>query len=85
MRPALPAAEDLQPHLEAICRSGRLTKGPYLERLETAAATHLGVRHAVGVSSCTTGLMLVYRALAELAEQGCRAPAQRECLTASVL
>ena len=85
MRPALPAAEDLQPHLEAICRSGRLTKGPYLERLETAAATHLGVRHAVGVSSCTTGLMLVYRALAELAEQGCRAPAQRACLTASVL
>jgi len=85
VRPALPAAEELQPHLEAICRSGRLTKGPYLERLETAAATHLGVRHAVGVSSCTTGLMLVYRALAELAEQGCRAPAQRECLTASVL
>jgi dTDP-4-amino-4,6-dideoxygalactose transaminase len=62
-----------------------LTKGPYLERLETAAAAHLGVRHAVGVSSCTTGLMLVYRALAELAEQGCRASAQRECLTASVL
>ena len=85
VRPALPTAEDLQPHLEVICRSGRLTKGPYLERLEAAAAAHLGVRHAVGVGSCTTGLMLVYRALAELAQHGCRGPSRGACLTAAVL
>lgn len=85
VRPALPSAEELRPHLEAICRSGRLTKGPYLERLESAAAAHLGVRHAVGVSSCTTGLMLVYRALAELTAQGCRALSRGECATAAVL
>lgn len=85
VRPALPAAEEIQPHLEAICRSGRLTKGPYLERLEAAAAAHLGVRHAVGVSSCTTGLMLVYRALAELKVTGCRAAAKVDCATATVL
>ena len=82
VRPALPPAELLAPHLEAICRSGRLTKGPYLERLEAAAAAHLGVRHAVGVSSCTTGLMLVYRALAELAERGCTETDRRDCPTA---
>jgi len=84
VRPALPAAEELQPHLEAICRSGRLTKGPYLERLEEAAAAHLGVRHAVGVGSCTTGLMLVYRALAEMAGTGCRAASPGDCSTASL-
>lgn len=82
VRPALPAAEDLRPHLEAICRSGRLTKGPYLERLESAAAVHLGVRHAIGVSSCTTGLMLVYKSLAELAGHGCRTATEEPCARA---
>lgn len=85
VRPALPPAEVLAPHLDAICRSGRLTKGPYLERFEAAAAAHLGVRHAIGVSSCTTGLMLVYRSLAELAAQGCTASDRPECPTAATL
>lgn len=85
VRPALPPAEVLAPHIDAICRSGRLTKGPYLERFEAAAAAHLGVRHAIGVSSCTTGLMLVYRALAELAEQGCAASDRPQCPTAATL
>ena len=63
VRPALPSAEILQPAFDEIIRSGRLTKGPYCERLEQAVAKRLGVRHAVAVSSCTVGLMLVYRAL----------------------
>ena len=82
VRPALPEVEELQPHLEAICRSGRLTKGPYLERLESAAAAHLGVRHAIGVSSCTTGLMLVYQALAELGRAGCVIESPEHCSAA---
>jgi dTDP-4-amino-4,6-dideoxygalactose transaminase len=71
VRPALPSAETLQPSFEEIIRSGRLTKGPFCERFEQAIAQRLGVRHAVAVSSCTVGLMLVYRAL-DLSAGSCR-------------
>ena len=71
VRPALPSPEDFQPHVTAILRSGRLTKGPYVERLEAAVAERLGVRHAVAVSSCTAGLMLTYRAI-DLSAGNCR-------------
>jgi dTDP-4-amino-4,6-dideoxygalactose transaminase len=71
VRPALPDPETLQPAYEEILRSGRLTKGFYVERLEQAIARRLGVRHAVAVSSCTVGLMLVYRSL-DLAAGSCR-------------
>jgi dTDP-4-amino-4,6-dideoxygalactose transaminase len=71
VRPALPTPEALQPAYEEIIRSGRLTKGVYVERFEQAIARRLGVRHAVAVSSCTVGLMLVYKAL-DLAAGSCR-------------
>ena len=71
VRPALPSADRLQPAFADILSSGRLTKGPYCERLEQAIAKRLGVRHAVAVSSCTVGLMLVYRAL-DLSAGSCR-------------
>ena len=38
-----------------------VTKGQHLKRFEAALAEHLGVKHAVCVSSCTTGLMLAYQ------------------------
>lgn len=71
VRPALPSSETLRPAFDDIISSGRLTKGPYCERLEQAIAKRLGVRHAVAVSSCTVGLMLVYRAL-DLSAGSCR-------------
>jgi dTDP-4-amino-4,6-dideoxygalactose transaminase len=71
VRPALPAPESLRGAFDEILQSGRLTKGPYCERLEQAIAKRLGVRHAVAVSSCTVGLMLVYRAL-DLSAGSCR-------------
>jgi dTDP-4-amino-4,6-dideoxygalactose transaminase len=37
-----------------------VTKGPALGELERRLAEHLDVRHAVAVSSCTAGLMLVF-------------------------
>jgi dTDP-4-amino-4,6-dideoxygalactose transaminase len=49
--------------VQGILGSGMLTTGQHLRHLEKATAEHLGVRHAVAVSSCTTGLMLTYRAL----------------------
>ena len=48
--------------VEAILRSGILTNGSYVRRLEERAAEYLEVRHCVAVSSCTSGLMLVLRA-----------------------
>jgi dTDP-4-amino-4,6-dideoxygalactose transaminase len=71
VRPALPPVEAVRPALEEILHTGRLTKGPFVERFEAAIAARLGVRHAVAVSSCTVGLMLVYRGL-DLASGGCR-------------
>ncbi|GAC1510638.1 MAG: aminotransferase class I/II-fold pyridoxal phosphate-dependent enzyme [Chloroflexota bacterium] len=63
MRPVLPSFDDMAPDMQAMLKSGMVTKGEYLAAFEAAIADHLGVRHAVAVSSCTTGLMLVYRAL----------------------
>jgi dTDP-4-amino-4,6-dideoxygalactose transaminase len=71
VRPALPSVEALRPAYEEIVASGQLTKGKYVERFEQAIAKRLGVRHAVAVSSCTIGLMLVYKAL-DLSAGSCR-------------
>jgi dTDP-4-amino-4,6-dideoxygalactose transaminase len=51
--------------IEAVAealRSGWLTMGPRIEAFETAFAEHLGVPHAVAVSSCTAALHLAYLA-----------------------
>jgi len=70
-RPVLPPPGVIEPVVADILASGRLTKGPQVERLESQVARLLGVRHAVAVSSCTVGLMLVYRGL-DLAAGACR-------------
>lgn len=62
-RPALPEYTELAGELRQILESGVLTKGPYVRSFEEVLAAHLGVKHAVAVSSCTSGLMLVYQAL----------------------
>jgi dTDP-4-amino-4,6-dideoxygalactose transaminase len=62
-RPTLPDYETLEGGVRDILRSGFLSKGRHLRAFEEALAAHLGVRHAVAVSSGTTGLMLVYQAL----------------------
>jgi dTDP-4-amino-4,6-dideoxygalactose transaminase len=49
--------------LEPSWSQGMLTNGPLVRRLEEEAAALLGVEHVVAVASCTTGLMLVIRAL----------------------
>jgi dTDP-4-amino-4,6-dideoxygalactose transaminase len=63
VRPALPAFETMAGGVHEILSSGMLTKGQYLRAFEARLAEHLGVRHAIGVSSCTSGLMLTYRGL----------------------
>lgn len=63
VRPVLPRLETMAAHIEGFLSTGMVTKGVHLKRFEEACAEHLGVKHAVGVSSCTSGLMLAYPAL----------------------
>jgi len=65
VRPDLPDFEAVAADLAAAVAGGMLTKGRELARLEAEAAAHLGVRHVVGVSSGTVGLMLVLAAVAD--------------------
>lgn len=71
VRPALPSWDVIGPAAAEVLASGRLTKGPCVDRLERAIAARLGVRHAIAVSSCTIGLMLVYKGL-DLSAGSCR-------------
>jgi dTDP-4-amino-4,6-dideoxygalactose transaminase len=48
--------------VEETLRSGWLTMGPRTREFEERFAEHLGVRHAVAVSSCTAALHLAYLA-----------------------
>ncbi|MFO0900317.1 MAG: DegT/DnrJ/EryC1/StrS family aminotransferase [Pirellulales bacterium] len=63
VRPTLPSFDQVADELRSIISSGLLTKGSRLRQFEEAVAAHLGVQHAVAVSSCTTGLMLSYQGL----------------------
>lgn len=53
--------EDVEAAVAAL-RSGWLTMGPRTEAFEAAFAAHLGVEHAVALSSCTAALHLTYLA-----------------------
>jgi dTDP-4-amino-4,6-dideoxygalactose transaminase len=48
--------------IASILEGDILTNGPRVRLLEERAATYLGVRHCIAVSSCTAGLMLILRA-----------------------
>jgi dTDP-4-amino-4,6-dideoxygalactose transaminase len=63
VRPTLPKFDELAAELSEIVGSGMVTRGRHLRAFEEAVAEHLRVKHAVAVSSCTTGLMLVYQGL----------------------
>jgi len=63
VRPTLPTYESMAAELSEIVSSGMVTRGKQLRAFEEAAAAHLKVKHAVAVSSCTSGLMLSYKGL----------------------
>lgn len=62
-KPLLPDFPDLSVEFETILRNGILSKGQHVASLEDRVAEALEVKHAVAISSCTTGLMLTYQAL----------------------
>src|SRR5438132_3092138 len=63
VKPLLPAFTDMSEEFQEILNSGMVTKGKHLRAFEEAVAEHLGTRHAIAVSSCTTGMMLTHKAL----------------------
>lgn len=63
VRPELPPLSEIESDIQDILTSGMVTKGRHLQDFEQAVADHLEVKHAIGVSSCTTGLMLTYQGL----------------------
>jgi dTDP-4-amino-4,6-dideoxygalactose transaminase len=63
IRPQLPALKEVVANYEAVYQSGLLTNSKAVGRLEAAVAERLRVKHCVAVSSCTSGLMMVMRAM----------------------
>ena len=61
--PVLPSSADLIEGLDQILQSGIVTNGPFTRAFEQAVADQLNVKHAVAVSSATSGLMIAYRCL----------------------
>ncbi len=61
--PALPPLEEVLALYASAYREGVITNSRLVRRFEGAVAERLGVRHCVAVSSCTSGLMLVFKAL----------------------
>src|SRR3984893_1239064 len=55
--------EEFLEDVRRILASKQLTNGAYVRRFEEAAAAYLGVEQCVAVSSCTSGLLLVLKAL----------------------
>jgi len=63
MRPSLPELSHVFAEYQPAYRNGVLTNAGLVCRLEAAVAERLSVKHCVAVSSCTSGLMMVLRAL----------------------
>jgi len=63
VNPLLPEYSIIANDVEELLTTGMLTKGKHLVQFEKEAADQLQVKHAVAVSSCTSGLMLTYQAL----------------------
>ncbi len=61
--PVLPSTVELREGLDQILQSGIVTNGPFTHAFEQAVAEQLNVKHAVAVSSATSGLMIAYRCL----------------------
>jgi dTDP-4-amino-4,6-dideoxygalactose transaminase len=59
IRPTLPDFDDWVAELRAVWESGMLTVSERGRRFEAAVAEVCGVEHAVSMSSCTSGLILL--------------------------
>jgi dTDP-4-amino-4,6-dideoxygalactose transaminase len=63
IRPTLPDLGEFIQELRRSWESGAVTVGAIVREFETEMCHRTGVKHAIGFSSCTAGLMLVPRAM----------------------
>ncbi|HSJ53113.1 MAG TPA: DegT/DnrJ/EryC1/StrS family aminotransferase [Anaerolineae bacterium] len=83
---ALPSiGEDEIAEVVDSLRSGWLTSGPKVQRLEGDLASYLGARHALAVSSCTAALHIALTALGIGPGDEVIVPAMTFCSTANVV
>lgn len=61
--PTLPRFSDLKDKYKRIIQSGMITNAKYVQELEEKARDFLGVKYAIAVNSCTSGLILTLKAL----------------------
>lgn len=62
-RPLLPVLGDAMKYYVSAYTNGTITNAKVVEHLEAAVAERLRVKNCVAVSSCTSGLMMILRAL----------------------
>jgi dTDP-4-amino-4,6-dideoxygalactose transaminase len=62
-QPTLPSIDEVHDSLGEVLESRQVTNHRFVRRLEDRAREYLGVKHAVAVSSCTSGLILGIQAL----------------------
>jgi len=62
-QPTLPPSTLYKKSVQAFYETGMITNGPVVRQLEIEVEDIFRVRHAVAVSSCTSGLMLALRCL----------------------
>ncbi|MFH1093411.1 MAG: DegT/DnrJ/EryC1/StrS family aminotransferase [Candidatus Omnitrophota bacterium] len=63
IKPTLFDPEEIAVELRDIFSTGNVTTSKYVRKFEEACADYLGVKHAVAVSSATSGLMLAIKGL----------------------
>lgn len=63
IQPTLPPLDRIVSEYRRVFDHGLVTNGGLVARLEAAVCERLGVRHCIAVSSCTSGLILVMKAL----------------------
>lgn len=62
-KPALPDFNDMSSEISEILSSRMITNYKYVKEFETKSAEYLGVEHAIAVSSCTAGIMLLLKTM----------------------
>ena len=63
LRPSLPELDDLLVALNNVISTGQITNDRYVKEFEEKTTDFLEVKNCVAVSSCTSGLMLVVKAM----------------------
>lgn len=62
-RPTLNGISSLQKKYLEVFRSGMITNSKYVEKFEAKVKRHLGIKYAITLNSCTSGLILILKAL----------------------